>query len=206
MLVARAKSDLGYTPVNKAGDTMTGPLQHVSQGIGVVTTYRDSGNTVNRYYQAHSDTSWSLNAMNDAGSFLGTLVQFTRSTLAASFGGNVTGGQFTSSDGGGVNAFIGSGTTVALACSNSGGVVILRPNGAASSTNQATYSTGGNLAISGTGTGVNWIGTSDERLKANIRYGQPSGVVDAIDWWTWEWAEGTARAREEDEGVVAQRL
>lgn len=57
---------------------------------GVIVLYRNSADTVSRFYQTHGNTSWSLNALNDAQQYGGSLVSFQRTTLATTFGGSAT--------------------------------------------------------------------------------------------------------------------
>lgn len=61
----------------------------------------------------------------------------------------------------------------------------------------------GNLGITGTGTGFDWVATSDARLKHEIRPAKvPAGISRKIKWKRWEWlASG-----ETSEGVIAQEL
>lgn len=64
-----------------------------------------------------------------------------------------------------------------------GGPLLLRPNGADTTTNQATISTNGNLDITGTGYGVDWVATSDATLKDEITpIDADPWLVDTIQW------------------------
>lgn len=68
-----AQASLGFTPVNLAGGVgarMTGTLGIVSNGTGAVIDFRDSINSVSRFYSAHSNTGWSLNSLDDSQAFL----------------------------------------------------------------------------------------------------------------------------------------
>lgn len=87
--VARAKpaitgsdvtAGLGYTPVNRAGDTMHGALNALSQAAGIVIGFRDTTNGITRFYMNHDDSQWALNTMNDAGVYLSTPIAVSRST------------------------------------------------------------------------------------------------------------------------------
>lgn len=120
----------------------------------------------------------------------------------ATGGGITAAGQVVSNDSGGVHAFIGNGSSVALA-TVSAGTVLLRPNGAASTTNQATYNSSGNFAIAGTGTAVNWSATSDGRLKEAVEYVRPNiDIAKAIakNYVHFDWKKD----KRADRGLIAQ--
>lgn len=62
----------------------------------------------------------------------------------------------------------------------------------------------GDLTIQGSGTGVNWTATSDERLKdvTNEAVTVDPFLVDKLAWAEWTWKKGG----QPDQGLIAQRL
>lgn len=83
------------------------------------------------------------------------------------------------------------------------GTVFLRPNGVGSGTAQATYSSAGNLTIAGTGTGVDWVATSDATLKTNIRDRQArERLPDMLRFVEWLWKD----SGNEGLGLIAQEV
>lgn len=75
---------LGYTPVNKAGDTVTGSLFMLSQGANPVIGFMNAANTFRRYYANHDDNIWTLNTCDNTGALLSTA--FTAARLTGNTG------------------------------------------------------------------------------------------------------------------------
>lgn len=156
--------DIGAVRV--AGDTMTGGLSIVSQGSGIVLGFRDSGNTVTRYFISHDNTSWSFNNMNDAGAYSGTPMRIYRNNTGVDFSGIVkslgtsSGLAFDDRSGGNQWAWYSTGGTARLNRASDG--------------DKLTCDTAGNFNATG-----NVTGGSDESVKSNWR-DLPSDLVDQL--------------------------
>lgn len=82
---------------NVAGGNVTGPTTFLGQVSTVGSEiggprfiFRDAINSVTRYYQTHSNATWSLNTAQDDGSFAGLLLSFGRTSRNAQFGAQVS--------------------------------------------------------------------------------------------------------------------
>lgn len=183
-------SALGFNPVNKAGDTMTGDLKlsggpqlYIDGASGldkyVYTRTIVSGTPVARWrFGATSDaesgsnsgSNWALTAFNDAGSFLSATIAVNRATSNITFSGRV----LTSS-----GYFVSTGAAVVLA-TTSAGTVYLRPNGPDSATGQTT------IASDGTLTCVTFNATSsDKRLKRLEGVATPRPVHRLVPFYAY---------------------
>jgi hypothetical protein len=139
---------LGYTPVNKAGDTGIGSL--TSTGTVQAATLTSTGNVICNTVVAATTTTLVL-ASGGAGGQV--LVRPNGSASSPSFvfatDGSLTipantscGGQIFAN-----TVFSSSNTTAVLSSSGSGGQVLIRPNGSGSSTGQALFDTAGAMTL-----------------------------------------------------------
>lgn len=184
IMVGRARVDvtgvLGYTPLNKAGDFMTGLLSLYMGTVGtqeIVQRY-GWGNSIQRWAAVlETDASLSFYRYDSAGatptlSFQSSMVTGAFSVsgplLAPSIGpsGSNQGFQYTwntAEPGVGRNEYI---------CNYGGGAgghrFYVRPTPTDVLTSVMVLSTAGDLTISGTGTGFNWVATSDANLKKDV--------------------------------------
>lgn len=94
-----AGSSAGQLTVNSGGlltvpqgsfaDVFCTSFRIPSGGGGATLIYRDAANTVARFYQAHSDATWSVNSCDDAGAYAGTPLSINRTSLTTTFAGAV---------------------------------------------------------------------------------------------------------------------
>lgn len=68
-------------------------------------------------------------------------------------------------------------------------------------TNTAIWNTNGNYQITGTGTAVDWVSTSDKRLKENVEDATPRSLADRLRFVTFDWKAGGSGI-----GLIAQEV
>lgn len=133
---------LSYSPVNKAGDTMTGALGINTSSSGaanlVLTNTASGGNGAQIQLNGNGSTTpnKTLRVLNG----LYQIVNSANSAIIQSLDdvGNLS-----------ANSFVGSASNVVLASNGSGGTILLRPNGLNTTTNQVVVDTNGNGSFPG---------------------------------------------------------
>lgn len=210
---------LGYTPVNKAGDTLTGALSMTTTTPAARFSFQSntgsgfvgqSGGAAQFEVLSFSNENLVFGTANTQAAYFDTSQRFSiGSTDAASGLFNINGGR--SFFAGNAEVF-----SVGLAFNTArrvaGQVVYVGATNAASpdfvvsnvaGTEIARVTSVGNVTIPGTGTGVNWIGTSDARLKYNVAMRKPrDDLADSVQFVSFQWN----RDSRNDIGVIAQQV
>jgi hypothetical protein len=163
---------LGFTPVNKAGDTMSGSLAVTGNisATGNLTGAGFAGTATTVTFGTSGASGTILFRPNGLGSGTGQVQIAADGSMSTP--GNITAtGNLTGA------GFAGGSTTTAFGTSGSGGTVVLRPNGLGSGTGQAVIDQSGDLSITGTMSNQ----TSDVRVKTNFVEREPLPTHHL--WW-----------------------
>lgn len=155
-----AQASLGFTPVNKAGDTGIGNLSVT----GVVTL--TGGSASLKLNERDGSGSWDLYATAS----IFRIYNGTVDVVEVDTSGNVT------ADGRMRGAAHFNSTTASAVLSAEGGPVFLRPNGSDTSTGQVTIATDGTLGSSGAITASGNI-TSSSRMRALAHFNATSAAA-----------------------------
>lgn len=172
-----AQAALGYTPVNKATDTMTGTLaiqtnsdNLVLRNAAVTAQYVITAGSSNHFVIFDTTSGISVLQYHPSEGFVSLRngAQAFGSTCAYRFEEQDNSAK--------VWKFYAASDVVRLNRPDLG--------------DRWTLASTGNMSISGIGTGVNWVATSDMRLK------DVSGVVEprdfrALEILEWDWKDGT---------------
>jgi hypothetical protein len=148
-------SALGYTPVNKAGDTMTGVLTvNLASAGGVQISQGTSASSsiylTNTISGGHN---WEVASAGGAISTVGwfyirdVTAGVTQMTIDTSGNATHTGSVTATTVNATTGVINGGAGVLALSPGASPGSIYLKPNGPGSSTNQAVYNTAGNLSV-----------------------------------------------------------
>lgn len=205
---------LGYTPVNKAGDTMTGGLTATGLTAAVAGANEVdiswTNNGVRRFFGFVDSTSntWGLATCDGSGAFASTAISISRTTGQVTFpsqvfavgGATITGTVITTGAGSGFqindrtnsslnNTWYATGGTTRLFTSALGSDVITITNASGATT------------VTGVWSGPNFIGTSDRESKSDISYSSArSHIADHLSLADFTWKADGRR----DRGLIAQ--
>ena len=176
---------LGYTPVNKAGDTMTGALNAPS--IGTASIGPESGGTQGLQIEWNTVNGGDgrNEYVNNYGTGSGGHYFYSRSlttnSVSLDFSSDALGNMVAAS-------LSSSSANMSIANNGSSGAIFFRPNGLTISVGQTTIFSSGNMTVSGTVTGTaGYFNNSDESLKDNINSFDPRPLHRNIKMYSWSW-------------------
>lgn len=189
------------TAVAKVGDTMSGTLSSyigTSAAQQFMQQYGRNDNIRRWATILETDADLSFFSYDAAGATPVQVLRLDNPTGAMTTASTITAGGSVIA-----NGAVSSSTTQLLVGTSAAGIIAFRANGVSSGTNQGLYDSSGNLGIGGTGTGVNWVATSDRDLKDNIEAAEADPfLADRLQFVSFDWKD-TGR---HDFGVIAQEV